>query len=636
MNKPALKAYAPQARADFITAITARAAQLGISQAKDSLIIQPATLSGQVMMIDGIPFPASLAAQRNQLIARMQAQGFSATVEAVAYSWFNRLAALRYMELHDDYLPHGVRVLSSVTGNPQPDILNHAISLAEQGALTGLKLNQVVELKTAGNKDNELYKLLLIAQCNALHTAMPLLFERIDDDTELLLPDNLLRTDSIISKLVNTLAESDWEQVEVIGWLYQFYISEKKDAVIGKVVKSEDIPAATQLFTPNWIVKYLVQNSLGRLWHQANPQTGLIAQWEYFIPPAEQAPEVSAQLEALILARIGEDGDTLNPESLTVLDPACGSGHILVEAYDLLKAIYLERGYRLRDIPRLILEKNLFGLDIDNRAAQLASFALLMKARADDRRLFDNPPQLNIYAMQESAQLDLEQLSNALASEGVSKSQLALLLEPFTQAKTFGSLIQIDPMLANHLSTLLTQFTQASQSHDLFVRQAIQDCLPLVHQAILLAKTYDAVIANPPYMGNKYLNTKLKDYLKEHYKGFEKDLFSAFIIRDLAFAKPHGQLGFMTPFVWMFISSYENLRVKLLNELTITSLIQPEYHAFFDSAFVPICTFVLSREHLSQYKGTYIRLVDFKKAEEQAPKTLEAIKAERQRLGFPV
>lgn len=635
MNKPALKAYAPQARADFITAITARAAQLGISQTKDGLVVQPATITGQVMMIDGIPFPASLAAQRDQLIARMQAQGFSATVEAVAYSWFNRLAALRYMELHDDYLAHGVRVLSSATGNPQPDILNHAISLVEQGALPGLKLNQVIELKTAGNKDNELYKLLLIAQCNALHTAMPLLFERIDDDTELLLPDNLLRTDSIVSKLVNTLEESDWQQVEVIGWLYQFYISEKKDAVIGKVVKSEDIPAATQLFTPNWIVKYMVQNSLGRLWYQANPQTGLIAQWEYFIPPTEQAPEVSAQLEALIQARIAEDGDTLNPESLTVLDPACGSGHILVEAYDLLKAIYLERGYRLRDIPRLILEKNLFGLDIDNRAAQLASFALLMKARADDRRLFENPPQLNIYAMQESAQLNLEQLSNALASEGVSKSQLALLLETFTQAKTYGSLTQIEPVLANQLPTLLTQLTQASQSQDLFVRQAAQDCLPLVHQAMLLAKTYDAVIANPPYMGGKYMQPALKDYAKTFYPDTKSDLFAMFIERCNIYAKPSSELAFVTPYVWMFISSYEKIRTKLVAESTIKSLIQLEYNAF-EPACVPVCTFVVGKQYISRFVGTYIRLSDFKGHENQAPKTLEAIKAERQRLGFPV
>jgi type II restriction/modification system DNA methylase subunit YeeA len=307
----------------------------------------------------------------------------------------------------------------------------------------------------------------------------------------------------------------------------------------------------------------------------------------------------------------------------------------LVEAYELLKAIYLERGYRLRDIPRLILEKNLFGLDIDNRAAQLASFALLMKARADDRRLFDNPPQLNIYAMQESAQLDLDRLSNALASEGVSKSQLALLLETFTQAKTYGSLTQIEPVLANQLPTLLTQLTQASQSQDLFVRQAAQDCLPLVLQAILLAKTYDAVIANPPYMGGKYMQPALKDYAKTFYPDTKSDLFAMFIERCNIYAKPSSELAFVTPYVWMFISSYEKIRTKLVTESTIKSLIQLEYNAF-EPACVPVCTFVVGKQYISRFVGTYIRLSDFKGHENQAPKTLEAIKAERQRLGFPV
>lgn len=643
MNKSALKAYAPQARNDFIAAMTARAAQLGISEQQGKLVILPASVTGQVMLIDGTPFPASLAAVREQLMTRIADQGLPATIEAIAYSWFNRLAALRFMELHDGYLEHGIRVLSSATGNPQPDILASAIDIAQQGALPGLKVNQIIELKTAGNRDNELYKILLIAQCNALHHAMPLLFEKVDDDSELLLPDNLLRTDSIISKLVNSLDESDWQEVEVIGWLYQFYISQKKDAVIGKVVKSEDIPAATQLFTPNWIVKYLVQNSVGRLWTSANPNSSLPSQWDYYIPPTEQSEAVNAQLAQLIAQRLQENSplplgeglgvrdDTLNPESITVLDPACGSGHILVEAYDCLKAMYLERGYRLRDIPRLICEKNLFGLDIDTRAAQLASFALLMKARADDRRLLQNPPKLNIFALQNSHPDHLDHLYQALASEGISRDPLHSLLTTFEHATTFGSLIQIPPTLAEQLNPLHDTLSQACLSGDIFVQQAAQEVLPLVQQVQLLAKRYDAVIANPPYMGNKYLNPKLKDYLKTTYKDYEKDLFSAFIIRNLAFAKVNGQLGFMTPFVWMFISSYEKLRLKLIDDETITSLIQLEYSGF-DGATVPICTFTLAKGHISSFKGTYIRLSDFKGHENQAPKTLEAIKAEKQRL----
>ena len=299
-------------------------------------------------------------------------------MEAMAYTWFNRLVAIRFMELHG-YLDHGYRVLSHPEGKPTPEILEHA----EHVDLPGLKKETVIDLKLAGNKESELYRLLLTAQCNALHTAMPFLFERIDDETELLLPDNLLHSDSLIRKLVSEIDEEDWQEVEIIGWLYQFYISEKKDEVIGKVVASEDIPAATQLFTPNWIVKYLVQNTLGRQWLATYPQSALRQQMEYYIEPAEQTPEVQEQLKAITPT-------SLNPEELTLLDPACGSGHILVEAYDLFKAIYQERGYRAKDIPALILQKNLFGLEIDDRAAQLAAFALMMKARADDRRIFDS------------------------------------------------------------------------------------------------------------------------------------------------------------------------------------------------------------------------------------------------------
>jgi hypothetical protein len=264
------------------------------------------------------------------------------------------------MELHG-YLDHGYRVLSNsnnadgVQGG-LPEILENAASL-DSASLPGLNRDEVIRLKLDGNKDNELYRLLLITQCNALADSMGFLFETLGDETELLLPDNLLNTDSVIAKMVNSIDEADWEQVEIIGWLYQFYISDKKDEVIGKVVKSEDIPAATQLFTPNWIVKYLTQNSIGRLWLMANPSSNLASQMEYYIKPAEQTPEVNAQLDALIQTRMAEDGGSLNPETITVLDPACGSGHILVEAYDLLKAIYLERGYQPRAIPRLILEK---------------------------------------------------------------------------------------------------------------------------------------------------------------------------------------------------------------------------------------------------------------------------------------
>ncbi|MFV5480658.1 BREX-1 system adenine-specific DNA-methyltransferase PglX [Acinetobacter baumannii] len=616
MNTSNIKKYAPQARNDFIAAMRKQAAKYGITA--DSIL--PAEQKGDLLLIGDQVFPLSVMKPREKLIKRIQASSFEQTIDYIAYSWFNRLCAIRYMECKG-LLDHGRRVLSSADGSAGlPQILEECLDID----LPGLNASRVAELKLDGNKDEELYRELLLAQCHALNQVMPLLFEQVSDETELLLPDNLTKTDSLIRDLVSSIPEEDWSDVQIIGWLYQFYISEKKDQVIGKVVKSEDIPAATQLFTPNWIVKYLVQNSVGRLWLMAQPDSTLASEWEYYIQPAEQSDEVNAQLKQLIDVRISEDGDTLNPESITVLDPACGSGHILVEAYDCLKAIYLERGYRSRDIPRLILENNLYGIDIDTRAAQLASFALLMKAREDDRRLFSNPPKLNIIALQDSQPERLEAFSQDLASTGIAQADLKELLDLFEHASTFGSLIQIPEAFAKKLPELEAKLNTALNSGDIFSQQSAKELLPLVQQAKLLAKQYDAVIANPPYMGNKYLNPCLKTYLKKNYEGFEKDLFSAFMIRDLQLTKESGQLGFMSPFVWMFISSYENLRTHFIDNATITSLIQLEYSGF-DGATVPICTFTLAKAHITGFTGSYIRLSDFRGSENQAPKTLEAI-----------
>ncbi len=594
MNTSNIKKYAPQARNDFIAAMRKQAAKYGITA--DSIL--PAEQKGDLLLIGDQVFPLSVMKPREKLIKRIQTSSFEQTIDYIAYSWFNRLCAIRYMECKG-LLDHGRRVLSSADGSAGlPQILEECLDID----LPGLDASRVAELKLDGNKDEELYRELLLAQCHALNQVMPLLFEQVSDESELLLPDNLTKTDSLIRDLVSSIPEEDWSDVQIIGWLYQFYISEKKDQVIGKVVKSEDIPAATQLFTPNWIVKYLVQNSVGRLWMMAQPESTLASSWEYYIQPAEQSNEVNAQLKQLIDVRISEDGDTLNPESITVLDPACGSGHILVEAYDCLKAIYLERGYRSRDIPRLILENNLYGIDIDTRAAQLASFALLMKAREDDRRLFSNPPKLNIIALQDSQPERLDAFSQDLANTSLEKSDLKELLELFEHSSTFGSLIQIPAAFAHKLPDLESKLNTAAASGDIFSQQSAQELLPLVQQAKLLAKQYDAVIANPPYMGGKYLNSLLKGYLKKNFLGYEKDLFSAFVIRCSVFSFQYGHVGIMSPNVWMYISSHEKLRNWLLKDKTLSNLVELPLSGF-KGATVQICAYNFINSHLKKFIG---------------------------------
>ena len=595
MNTSNIKKYAPQARNDFIAAMRKQAAKYGITADR----ILPAEQKGDLLLIGDQVFPLSVMKPREKLIKRIQTSSFEQTIDYIAYSWFNRLCAIRYMECKG-LLDHGRRVLSSADGSAGlPQILEECLDID----LPGLNASRVAELKLDGNKDEELYRELLLAQCHALNQVMPLLFEQVSDESELLLPDNLTKTDSLIRDLVSSIPEEDWSDVQIIGWLYQFYISEKKDQVIGKVVKSEDIPAATQLFTPNWIVKYLVQNSVGRLWMMAQPESTLASAWEYYIQPAEQSEEVNAQLKQLIDVRISEDGDTLNPESITVLDPACGSGHILVEAYDCLKAIYLERGYRSRDIPRLILENNLYGIDIDTRAAQLASFALLMKAREDDRRLFSNPPKLNIIALQDSQPERLDTLSQDLASANIAPTDLKELLDLFEHASTFGSLIQIPTAFAKKLPDLETKLNEALESGDIFAQQSAQELLPLIKQAKLLAKQYDAVIANPPYMGSKGMNTALKDFAKKKFPDSKSDLFSMFIERGFAWCKNSGFNSMVTMQSWMFLSSYEVMREKLLQDRTLSCMVHMG-NGVMGIAFGTAATVMLNN-HVNNYEGSF-------------------------------
>jgi type II restriction/modification system DNA methylase subunit YeeA len=563
INRNALKNYAPKARQGFIAAAIARAAKFGISET-DTVPVQE---QGDVVIIGGEAFPRKIGAQRKALAARIKLHGFGQTMEEVAYTWFNRFLAIRYMEVHG-YLDHGYRVLSHPDGGDLPEILEYAEHLDLAGLDTGL----VEDLKLDGNKDAELYRLLLVAQCNALHGSMPFLFEKIDDETELLLPDNLLHSDSLIRQLVNEIDEADWQEIEIIGWLYQFYISEKKDQVIGKVVKSEDIPAATQLFTPNWIVKYMVQNSLGHQWMATYPESSLKDRMEYYIEPAEQTVGVQAQLAEITPKE-------LNPEELTLLDPAAGSGHILVEAYDLFKQIYLERGYRLKDIPRLILEKNLYGLDIDDRAAQMAGFALLMKARADDRRILSNPVHLNLMSIQSSEGLDAADVAKhllaATTSGDVETGTIEALINLFEDAKTFGSLISVPEIIGQALPALGKLLDQPSVG-DLLQRQnqeyAVRVVRPLAAQANMLERRYDCVVANPPYMGGKGMNGSLKRFTKQLFPISKADLFACFITRGIQLGKSEAMISMITMESWMFLSSYQDFRHELISRNSLFRL----------------------------------------------------------------
>jgi type II restriction/modification system DNA methylase subunit YeeA len=613
VNTAQLKSYAPEARRTFIAAVSAQAAKLGISE-KD---ITSAQIQGDVLLIGGQALPASYDKPRKLLIEQIKARGFDRTMEAIAYTWFNRFVAIRYMELHG-YLEHGYRILSHPESQGRPEILDHVADVD----LPGLDREKAIELKLDGTKDEELYRLLLLAQCNALHQAMPFLFEKIGDETELLLPVNLLHTDSLIRHLVESIDEELWGEIEIIGWLYQFYISEKKDQVIGKVVKSEDIPAATQLFTPNWIVKYMVQNSLGAQWLATYPQSPLKGQMEYYIEPAEQAPEVQHKLREIT-------PDSLDPETMTLIDPASGSGHILVEAYELFRPIYLERGYRQRDVPEKILQKNLFGLDIDDRAAQLTGFALMMKGRADDRQLFGKEIKLNVMALVDSAGFDAEKLvqdptiSAKLAGTGLQPGDLTELKLLFEHATTFGSLIQVPEGLAKKLPALKQLSEETSQ--DLFVSEALKRLEPLVQQAEMLAAQYDAVVANPPYMGSKFHLSDLKNFLRKSYADVKSDLFSAFIVRSCSMGLPNARIGMMSPNVWMYISSHEGLREFISSKTALASLVELPLSGF-KGATVQICSFTLRKAQVPNALGGFIQLTGFKGGDrEMATLTRQAI-----------
>ncbi len=582
MDKAKLKAYAPEARKEFIKMVTERAAYYGISKSKT----EECVLKGDFGFISGRAIPKQIVESRKGLISRIDKSSFSQVMEEIAYTWFNRIAAIRFMEVNG-YLSHGYRVFSHPEGHSEPEILEKAQFLDH---LDGLEKEEIISLKTEPGKENELYRKILIAQCNELNKAMPFLFEKVDDPTELLLPDNLLNTDSVIRNLVKEIPEEDWKEVEIIGWLYQFYISEKKDALMKakKAYKTEDIPAVTQLFTPNWIVKYLVQNSLGAKWLSTYPTSGIKSKMKYYVEPAEQDKDVKAKLKEITPT-------SLDPEELTVMDPACGSGHILVEAYALLKEIYLERGYRAKDIPALILKKNLFGLEIDERAAQLAGFALVMRARQDDREIFKKDIEPKVVC-----------LKNA-DGYGEHFKEAKELIDLFENAKTFGSLIKVPEDLKEKLIEI-EKVLEKKKRGDIFEQKDAEVVQELLKQAELLSKKYDFVIANPPYMGSGKFNGLLKDYANSVYNESKLDLFAMFIERGIEFIKDKSDsLSMIAPQVWMFSERYTTFRTKILQCYTLLSLVHNGFGAF--GADLGTAAFTFLNNSVKDYKGNYLKLI---------------------------
>jgi type II restriction/modification system DNA methylase subunit YeeA len=576
-----------------------------------------------------------------ELEGKIKDLGEKQLIETVAYTWFNRFCALRYMDVNR-YTRIGV--LSPVDGQFQPEILAEAkMGQIDEDLVPEATRTQVLRFLDGTDKSadpqGEAYRLLLVAVCNYYHSLMPFMFEKIADYTELLLPDDLLSGTSIPAYTreallpINCSPEHTEESVEVIGWLYQFYIADKKDEVFeglkkGKKITAESIPAATQLFTPHWIVRYLVENSLGRLWMLNHSESKLVERMDYYISPEE--PETD-------FLKIG------SLEEIKVCDPACGSGHMLTYAFDLLYEIYREEQYPEPEIPSLILKNNLFGIEIDQRAGALAAFALTMKAREKDKRFFtrksqhvestrdlssiDNPKSKiqnpNVCVL-ENLQFDPDDLSAYMDKVGrdLFSGGLQGVVNQWEEADNFGSLIC---PLVTDVGEVLELLRERRMDEDLFLADVHQKVLKALRQADYLSPKYHIVVANPPYMGQKGMSASLKAYAANSHPNTKTDMYSMFLERIFDLANPSGTIGIVTPFTWMFLSSQEHLRKSILRKKTITSLIRPEYHAFFDSAYVSLCAFILVNHHIKAYRGTFIDLNAFYGANQQAPRALEAI-----------
>ena len=555
MNKPAIQKFAIWARNELIAQVSQRAYQYGIDEKNCDASLEA---------VGGRLLSAEEKSQRRELIRQIESKGYTQVMEEVAYTWFNRFIALRFMEVNN-YLPSHIRVFSDGNGAFKPEILSDALHVD----LPGLDTAKVAEYIEA-NDTETLYRYLLLTQCNALNEALPMMFERMGGYTEMLLPNNILKPDGVLGRMVADIPEADWrDAVQIIGWLYQYYNAELKDDTFAQLKKNvkiskERIPAATQLFTPDWIVRYMVENSLVRLWLEGHPNDALKSDWKYYLDEAEQETEVQAQLE-----KLRAEYRTIKPEEIKVIDPCMGSGHILVYAFDVLMQIYEAQGVTQREAAQSILQNNLYGLDIDQRAAQLAYFAVMMKARQYDRRLLTRGIQPNLYHP-----------------------------GSYEEGREFGSILQVDALEP-----------APEQTENLF-EVAYEEVKMKWNFRRLLAQKYDVVVTNPPYMGASGMSAKLSEFVKKNYPDSKSDLFACFMERGNDMAKPHGFNCMVTMQSWMFLSSFEKMRTKLLRTKNITNLMHME-NMVMGIAFGTAVT-VMQNAHINAYKGTYnqIKLQD--------------------------
>ena len=604
MNKNAIQKFAIWARNELIAQVSQRAYQYGIDESGFG-DASADTLNGRLLT-------AEEKSQRQELIKQIKEKGYKQVMEEVAYTWFNRFIALRFMEVNN-YLPSHIRVFSDASGAFKPEILNDVLHLDLPGLDSG-KVAEYIE----SNDTEALYRYLLLTQCNALNSALPVMFERMGGYTEMLLPNNILRQDSVLGHMVSDIPEGDWQDaVQIIGWLYQYYNTELKDDTFAQLKKNvkitkERIPAATQLFTPDWIVRYMVENSLGRLWLEGHPNAELHDGWKYYLDEAEQEPEVEAQL-----AKLREEYKTIKPEEIKVIDPCMGSGHILVYAFDVLMQIYTSAGWDQREAAQSILKNNLFGLDIDDRAAQLAYFAVMMKARQYDRRLLTRGIQPNVYSIRESIGINRNQLkffgwSMSEVERNTALTQLEYLLDTFRDAKEYGSILNVDMLDWGLLYRFVGTVDYSDQiSMDELNLEDTKDALwNLVELGAVLAQKYDVVCTNPPYMGIANLGGMLYDYIQAQFDAFKQDLYCVFVEKCRKLLKKNGIQSLITQQSFMFNSRFENMREALINASAFVNMIYLGTKAFdeISGEKVRTCAYVIQNIRLPEYISYYIDL----------------------------